>query len=384
MISRASFLTPTSLIGAIALTACEAPSDRSQAPGTPETLYTVETIASGLSYPWDIAFIPNGDILVTERTGAVRVIREGQLLEATVSGLPEVYFAGQGGLLEIEASPDFERNNHVFLTYSAGDADASTTYLARGVYVDGALSDLDILFEAYPDRSSTSHYGGRMAFLPDDTLLLTLGDGFEYREQAQVLDNHLGTLVRLNLDGSIPADNPFAGEDGPLAHIYSYGHRNVQGIAYDPVRQIIWEHEHGPRGGDELNRIEVGANYGWPIVTAGLDYNGARISPFSDHEAQGFTAPVLGWSPSIAPSGLTVYTADLFADWQGDLFITALAGAALHHIALNEDGHVIGETRILLDGRPRLRHVVTGPDGALWVLTDSEDGAVLRLTPSVD
>lgn len=376
-----SLFASSLVVSSFALVACGAPSDRSEAPTHSDSLYSVETVATGLAYPWDLAFIPNGDILITERSGQVRVIRDGTLLADPVSGAPEVFFEGQGGLLEIEASPDFERNNQVFLTYSAGDSAGSTTYLAAATYVDGTLSDLEVLFEADPIRSSTSHYGGRMAFLPDDTVLLTLGDGFAYREQAQVLEDHLGTLVRLNFDGSVPDDNPFFGEDGPSANIFSYGHRNVQGIAYDARRRIIWEHEHGPQGGDELNRIEAGANYGWPIVTEGLDYNGARISPFSDHGDQGFTAPVLGWTPSIAPSGLAVYTGDLFEDWQGDLFVTALAGAALHHIDLDEDGNVLGENRILLEGRPRLRHVVTGPDGALWVLTDAEDGSLLRLTP---
>ena len=365
----------------LALCACSGPSDRSDAPEVSEDAYAVETIAEGLSYPWDIAFLPGGDILVTERSGALRLIRDGRLQDAPVGGAPEVYFEGQAGLFEVAPAPDFEVSGTVYLTYAHGDAEANTTAVHRARFDGERLVDGETLFTAAPMRDTSSHFGGRMAFLPDGSFLLTLGDAFEYREQAQLYTNHLGTIVRLNADGAPPADNPFFDQGGLAAHVYSYGHRNVQGVAFDARRGVIWAHEHGPQGGDELNVIEAGANYGWPIVTEGKDYNGARISPFSDHEAQGFTPPVLGWTPSIAPSGLMAYQGDAFPDWTGDLFVTALAGQALHHIELDASGAVAGETRILLEDRPRLRQVAEGPDGAIWLLTDAEEGRVLRLTP---
>lgn len=355
--------------------------DRSDAAQIDARTYQVETVAEGLSYPWDLAFLPGGDVLVTERSGDLRLIRDGVLQSDPVAGVPGVFADGQGGLLEVQPAPDFAVSGMVYLTYADGDADANATAVFRARFDGSSLVDGETIFAASPARDTDAHFGGRMAFLPDGTFLLTLGDGFEYREQAQVRSNHLGTIVRLNPDGSPPADNPFFSEGGLAAQVYSYGHRNVQGIAFDTRRGLVWAHEHGPQGGDELNRIEPGANYGWPIVTEGRDYNGARISPFSDHEAQGFTAPVLTWTPSIAPSGLLAYQGDLFADWTGDLFITALAGTALHHIDLDANGAVLGENRILLDGRPRLRQAAEAPDGSIWVLTDEAEGRILRLTP---
>ena len=366
------------------LAACSGPSDRSGAPEIDPASYEVEVIAGGVSYPWDIAFLPGGDILVTERSGALRLIRDGVLQDAPISGVPDVYFEGQAGLFDVQPAPDFEASGLVYLTYAQGDAQENTTAVHRARFDGDRLVEGETLFTAAPMRDTSSHFGGRMAFLPDGSFLLTLGDAFEYREQAQLQSNHLGTIVRLNAEGSPPADNPFFSDGGLAAHVYTYGHRNVQGVAFDARRGIIWAHEHGPQGGDELNRIEPGANYGWPIVTEGVDYNGARITPFDDHEARGFTAPVLGWTPSIAPSGLLAYQGDRFADWTGDLFVTALAGQALHHIDLDAAGNVVSQNRILLEGRPRLRQVAEGPDGAIWVLTDAEDGRILRLSPADD
>ena len=378
MIRRAALAA----VCASALVACSGPSDRSDAPEVDASAYEVETIAQGLSYPWDIAFLPGGDVLITERSGALRLIRDGALREAPVAGAPEVYFEGQAGLFDVEPAPDFAASAVVYLTYAQGDGDENTTALYRARFDGERLVDGETVFAAAPQRDTSSHFGGRMAVLPDQTLLVTLGDAFEYREQAQLRTNHLGAVVRLTGDGAPPQDNPYFSEGGLAAHVYSYGHRNVQGVAFDSRRGIIWAHEHGPQGGDELNRLEAGANYGWPIVTEGRDYNGARITPFSDHEAEGFTPPVLGWTPSIAPSGLMVYQGQRFSEWTGDLFVTALAGQALHHLELDASGAVLAENRILFEGRPRLRQVAEGPDGAIWVLTDAEDGRVLRLTPA--
>lgn len=365
---------------AIGLSACTEQPVRDPAPTAPADLYNVEEVAGGLVHPWDLEFLPGGDILVTERSGALRRISGGGLQDAPITGVPAVLAEGQGGLLDVLAAPDFARSGVIYLSYAMGEADANATEVWRARLVDGALVDGARVFTADPLRDTTNHFGGRMAFLPDGTLVLTLGDAFAYREQAQRRDNHLGTVVRFNPDGSIPADNPFADEGGPAAYVLSYGHRNVQGIVWDDARELLWTHEHGPQGGDELNVIVPGANYGWPIATEGHDYNGARISPFYDHE--GFEAPRLTWTPSIAPGGMTLYTGALFEDWTGDLFVTALSGKALHRVDLDAAGDVIGETRLLTELNARIRQAGVGPDGALYVLTDSrDDGKVLRITP---
>ena len=343
----------------------------------PDT-YEVEVIAEGLATPWDIAFLPDGSALISERNGGVKWLRDGALSD--VPGGPQDVFAeGQAGLFDLELAPDFDTSGLVYLSYASGTADANTPALYRARFENGALVAGDTIFRATPDRSTNAHYGARLAFLPDGSLLMTAGEGFAYREEAQVRSNHLGALLRLNPDGSAPADNPFADEGGPAAYVYSYGHRNMQGIALDPATGTIWTHEHGPQGGDELNAISAGDNYGWPIATMGLDYNGARISPYFEHD--GFHAPDWVWTPSIAPAGLALYDGAQFADWQGDLLVTALAGQALHRLDL-EDGAVVGEYRLLSERGQRIRQVKTGPDGAIWLLAESLQGQVLRLTPA--
>lgn len=340
--------------------------------------YQVEIVAEGLATPWDMAFLPDGSALITERNGTVKWLREGALSD--VPGGPDDVFAeGQAGLFDLALSPDFEQSGVIYLSYASGTADANTPALYRARFDNGAFVDGETIFRAEPMRSTSAHYGARLAILSDGTLLMTAGEGFAYREQAQVRSNHLGALLRLNPDGSAPADNPFAGEGGPAAYVYSYGHRNMQGIALDPETGAIWTHEHGPQGGDELNRITAGDNYGWPVATMGLDYNGARISPFFDHD--GFHAPDWVWTPSIAPSGMTLYDGTLFADWRGDLLISALAGQAVHRLDI-EGEVVVGEERLLSERGQRIRQVLTGPDGAIWLLAESPDGQILRLTPT--
>ena len=354
--------------------------DRSDAALIGAEAYDIETLATGLDAPWGIAFIDENRFLVTELSGQLRLVENGVVSEP-ISGVPSVYFAGQGGLLDIVLAPDFETTGTLLLSYAKGDDAQNATAVSRARLAGQSLVDLEEIFVSAPWRDTSSHFGGRMVILPDETLMLTLGDAFAYREEAQRRTNHLGTVVRMNLDGSVPTDNPFANEDGPAAWVYSYGHRNVQGIAYDGARQLIWENEHGPQGGDEVNILQAGANYGWPIATEGRDYNGARISPFSSHD--GFEAPVYGWAEySIAPAGMMVYDADLFEAWRGDLFIAGLASRALHRIDLNEDGAVIEEYRLLREIDQRIRQVAQGPDGAIYVLVDGPEGSVERLTPA--
>ena len=361
------------------LNACtQAPDAAPPATDIDPATYQVEIVAEGLATPWDMAFLPDGSALVSERNGGVKWLRDGALSD--VPGGPDDVFAeGQAGLFDLALSPDFATSGVIYLSYASGTAEANTPALYRARFENGAFVEGETIFRSEPPRSTNAHYGARLAVLPDGTLLMTAGEGFAYREQAQVRSNHLGALLRLNPDGSAPADNPFAAEGGPAAYVYSYGHRNMQGIALDPSTGAIWAHEHGPQGGDELNRITPGANYGWPIATMGLDYNGARISPFFDHD--GFAAPEWVWTPSIAPSGMALYDGAQFADWQGDLLVSALAGQALHRLDL-EDGQVVAEQRLLSERGQRIRQVLTGPDGAIWLLAESPEGQILRLTPA--
>ena len=275
-------------------------------------------------------------------------------------------------------SPDFENNQLVFLAYACGTASANHLCVARGQLQAEALTEVVEIFRAKPAKEGSAHYGGRMAWLPDGTLIVTLGDGFDYREQAQNLSSHLGKIVRLNPDGSVPADNPFVGREGALPEIYSYGHRNVQGLVFDSVENVLIAHEHGPRGGDEINIIEPGHNYGWPVITHGIDYTGAMITPFVERE--GMEQPLLHWTPSIAPSGMTRYRGVLFPDWQGNLLVGALADKSVHRVTL-EAGDASDVESLFEAMGERIRDVATGPDGAVYLLTDSADGRILRILP---
>lgn len=336
----------------------------------------IETLADGLTHPWSLAFLPDGSMLVTERNGGLRVIREGELVDLPVENVPDAYVAGQGGLFEVLPDPDFADNGRLFLSFAYGDAQANATRVISGRYDGKRLDDIEIVFTATPMKDTPHHYGGRMAFLPDGTLLVTVGDGFDYREQAQRLDNHLGKVVRVTKDGTAPADNPFRDDPDALPEIYTYGHRNPQGIVVVPGNETIWLHEHGPRGGDELNRLVSGRNYGWPVITYGRDYSGARISPYTEYE--GMEQPALYWTPSIAPAGMAYYGASRCADWQGDLLVAALVERSVRRIDL-QDGQVAGQERLFDGLDARIRDVVVGPDGALYLLTDSPSGRVLRV-----
>ncbi len=341
--------------------------------------YTLNTLAEGLAFPWSLAFLPDGDILVTERDGQLRLIQNGVLQFEPVTGVPDSYVAGQGGLMDVRLHPDFEQNRLIYLSYAHGDGDANQLRVARAEYADGALTDLEVVFGAEPMKGTPVHYGARIAFMTDGKLLITSGDGFIHRERAQLLDNHFGKTVRVNDDGSVPDDNPFVGTDGALPEIWTYGHRNQQGLVVDPESGRVYLHEHGPMGGDELNIIEPGKNYGWPVATYGLDYSGARISPFQEYS--GMEMPVEYWVPSIAPGGMTLYDGEAFPAWQGDIFVAALANMTVRRLDL-ENGEVQGQEILFADVGERFREVRTGPDGYLYLLTDSPDGRVIQVRPT--
>jgi glucose/arabinose dehydrogenase len=332
--------------------------------------YRIETWADGLDLPWSIAFLPDGGALVTELGGTLRPIAEDGTVGAPLDNVPPVYFAGQGGLFDVVLHPDFERNSLVYLSFAGGRPDDNGTAVARGIYRDGILSDVEVVFRNFSRKDTAVHYGGRMLFLGDGTLLLTTGDGFDYREAAQDLSSGLGKLLRMNDDGSPASGNPFP--ESP--YVYSYGHRNPQGLAL--ARDgTIWLHDHGPRGGDEVNRIRPGLNYGWPAITHGVDYSGARVSPYTEWE--GMEQPDWQWTPSIAPSGLAVYEGRLFPGWRGDLFIGALVAQAVYRVELS-GGEAVAEEVLFAELDTRIRDVRNGPGGSLYILTPD---SVVRVLP---
>lgn len=340
--------------------------------------YQVQTVAGGLEHPWSLAFLPDGRKLVTERPGRLRVIEDGQLREAPVEGVPAVFASGQSGLLEVLPAEDFADTGTLFLSLVHGDKDANHTRVVRARFDGERLHDVEPIFTTTPAKSGDAHGGGKMLFLPDGTLLVSMGDGFYYREHSQELDSHIGKLMRLNVDGSVPQDNPFIGQDGVLPEIYSYGHRHIQGLVLDPDSGRVYSHEHGPRGGDELNLIRPGRNYGWPVISYGRDYSRALITPFT--RMSGMEQPLLDWTPSIAPAGMTLYDGDLFPEWRGDLFVGALAEETMRRVSMS--GGEPGDQQIMLeDIGERIREVRTGPDGALYVLTDEDPGRLLRIVP---
>ena len=344
--------------------------------------YHLVTVVDGLDHPWCLAFLPDGALLVTERAGRLRVVRDGVLDPAPVAGVPPVYARSQGGLFDVLPHPDFATNRLIYLSYAHGTPQANSTRVARArldAEGDGAaLTGLDVVFETVPDKDTPVHYGGRMVFLPDRTLLVTTGDGFDYREAAQRLDNLLGKIVRINADGTVPDDNPFVDRPDARPEIWTYGHRNPQGIVHDPVSGRVYMHEHGPRGGDELNIVVEGRNYGWPAISYGLDYSGAVITPYT--ELPGMEQPVVQWTPSIAPAGLALYAGAAFPDWSGDLLVAALADRNVYRVDL-EGGAVVGQQTLFDEADARIRDVRVGPDGYVYLLTDERDGRVLKVAP---
>jgi glucose/arabinose dehydrogenase len=369
-------------IAAVCAASCSAPGNAAKAaPAEPTTSpkTVVTTIASGLEYPWGLAFLPDGAILVTEREGRLRIIRDGALDPTPIAGVPPIYVDNQGGLFDVALHPSFPENGLVYLSFAAGDKAANGTRIIRAKFDGKALTEVKEIFRASPDKKGGAHFGGRMLFLPDQTLLLTLGDGFAYREKAQGLETDFGKVVRLKDDGAIPADNPFVGKEGARGEIWSYGHRNPQGLVRDPQTGAVYAVEHGPKGGDELNLVEPGKNYGWPVITYGADYSGAQITPYT--ERPGMAQPLVYWVPSIATAGAALYSGDLFPAWKGDIFIAALAGAHVRRVDM-ANGKAVGQEVLFEDQQTRFRHVAQGPDGALYLLTDDLDGKVLKVTPA--
>jgi glucose/arabinose dehydrogenase len=341
----------------------------------------VRTFARGLANPWSLAFLPDGRMLVTERPGRMRVVTTEGQLSPPLKGVPDVWASGQGGLLDVIVDKSFAQNKTLYFCFAERTGGGGRTAIARAKLNDGSgrLDETKIIFRQEGPLSSGNHYGCRIAQADDGNLFVTLGDHFAARDQAQALGDHLGKVIRITTDGSAAAGNPFIGRAGAKPEIWSYGHRNGQGLAINPASGELWEIEHGPRGGDEVNIIGKGKNYGWPVIGYGIDYSGAKI-----HEStakDGMEQPVKHWVPSIAPSGMLFYTGKLFPKWSGSLFTGALAGTMLVRLQLNGNA-VASEERLLKNLHERIRDVRQGPDGALWLLTDSSSGRILRVSPS--
>ncbi len=340
---------------------------------------TVETVATGLVHPWGLAFLPDGRMLVTERPGRLRIVSADGRLSPALSGVPSVAARQQGGLLDVVIAPDFAVSRLVYLSFAEARAGGSGTSVARGRLnaAGTALEDVNIIFRQMPGFSGGLHFGSRLVFDRTGALFVVLGDRYSLRDEAQNPANHLGKVVRILADGAAPKDNPAAtGKTGWAPEIWSIGHRNVQGAALHPVTGQLWTIEHGARGGDEINTPRAGLNYGWPVITYGIDYSGLKIGEAT--AKPGMEQPVFYWDPSIAPSGAAFYTASAFPGWQGSLFTGALAGQMLVRLTLDGE-KVTGEERLLTTMGARIRDVRQGPDGWLYLLSDAAEGQVLRV-----
>lgn len=357
-----------------------APSGEEKTIASQEHSFRVVTLVTGLEHPWSLAFLPDGRILVSERPGRLRVIKDGKLEPQPVSGLPEIVAAGQGGLLDVVLHPRFAENGLIYLAYAARGEGGIGTEVARGRLVENRLDDVKILFSMEPKTDNRRHFGSRLVFDRQGMLYITLGDRGEM-ERAQRPGDHAGSVIRLHDDGRIPADNPFVGKQGWKPEKYTLGNRNIQGAVLHPRTGELWTHEHGPQGGDEINIIKAGRNYGWPVITYGVNYvTGTRIGEGTHQE--GMEQPLYHWTPSIAPSGMAFYTGEKFPRWRGDLFVGALRDQML--VRLRLDGEkVVHEERLLQGVLGRIRDVRQGPDGFLYLLTDERNGVLVRLEPEV-
>jgi len=338
----------------------------------------IAEIATGLEHPWGLAFLPDGRMLVTERPGRLRVIKDGRLAAEPVAGLPPIEARGQGGLLDVALHPDFAENRLIYFSYAGSGKGGVSTEVARGKLADHRLEDVQVIFRQQPKSKTGRHFGSRLVFDRKGYLYITLGDRGD-RQRAQRPDDHAGSVIRLHDDGRIPADNPFIGKQGWQPEKFTLGNRNIQGAALHPRSGELWAHEHGPQGGDEINVIRAGVNYGWPVITYGVNYVIGTAIGEGTHKP-GMAQPLYYWVPSIAPSGMTFYTGDRFPRWRGDLFVGSLKDRMLVRLSLDGE-QVVGEERFLHDALGRIRDVRQGPDGLLYLLTDENDGALVRLEP---
>ena len=358
----------------------------SSPPAAAEREFTAETgplrvrsVATGLAHPWSLAFLPDGRMLVTEKPGRLRIVAPDGRLSEPVAGVPEVHAEGQGGLLDVALDPAFASNGLIYLSYAGPGEGGAATTVARARLADGRLQDLAVIFRQRPGiRGSDNHFGSRLVFAPDGNLFVTTGDRYSQRQLAQDVSTHIGKIVRIAADGAVPDDNPWAGGGEGLPEIWSFGHRNVQGAAIHPETGALWAHEHGAQGGDEINLPQAGRNYGWPVITHGIDYDGSKIGVGA--EKAGMEQPAYHWTPSIAPSGMAFYTGDAFPDWRGNLLVGSLKFGVL--VRLELDGtRVVREERLLEGLGERIRDVRQGPDGLVYLLTDSSRGEILQVAP---
>jgi glucose/arabinose dehydrogenase len=348
--------------------------------------WRADTVAEGLPQPWGMAWLPDGRILVTGKEGSLHLVEGKRVQAVALEGLPALFTGGQGGLLDIAVHPADKTNPRVYMTMASGSDSENRTVLVQGVFDGKRVHSVKTLFSVTPGKSGGQHFGSRLAWMPDGTLLMSIGDGGNppqrvgsmlAREQAQNLGSHHGSILRLTAEGKPAPGNPLASQKGALPEIWSYGHRNIQGLAVDPKTGRVWASEHGPRGGDEINLVEAGKNYGWPLQSYGLDYK--TREPVGTKVVPGMVQPLVVWSPSPAPSGLVVYSGKAFPQWQGSLFSGSLAGEDIRRVALDAQGKVTKQERLPIG--KRVRDVRQGPDGQLYVLTDESRGSLLRIVP---
>jgi glucose/arabinose dehydrogenase len=354
-----------------------------EAQSTEQARIEVSTIAEGLDHPWGIAILPDGSMLVTERSGALRRVDSNGTLGKPIDGVPEVDARDQGGLLDITLHPNFAQNRMLYLSFSEPGDGGNSTAVARAQLSEdhSKLNDLRVIFSQKPKLDSTKHFGSRIVFDREGKIYVGLGERFheKFRKQAQDLKSHLGKVVRLNEDGSIPDDNPFVGRVDALPEIWSYGHRNIQAAALHPDSGKFWEIEHGPKGGDEVNIPQPGKNYGWPVVSHGVNYDGTPVGT-GKKEAPSMENPIYTWTPVIAPSGMIFYSGKAFPEWKGDLFVGGLRATALVRLEL-EGEKVVSEERLLTNFGYRIRDVAEGPEGEIVVITDEDNGRIIRISP---
>jgi aldose sugar dehydrogenase len=369
------------VIGALAGTplAVQAQAPRSPTPASMKGVVVVQMIAKGLEHPWSLAFLPDKRMLVTERPGRLRLVEADGRISEPLTGVPQVYASGQGGLLDVVLSPTFDKDRLVYLSFAEPGEGGAGTAVARGRLGERGIENMQMIWRQQPKVGGSNHWGSRIVFRADGTLYVTLGERFNHSDKAQDLSGTLGKIVRINADGSAPPDNPFVNRAGVRPEIWSYGHRNVQAAALSPDTGQLWTVEHGARGGDELNHPEAGKNYGWPVISYGTHYSFLKIGEGT--AKQGMEQPVYYWDPVIAPSGMVIYGGDLFSGWKNNFLIGSLTPGLLVRLVMR-DGKVVQEERYLGDLRERIRDVRQAPDGSLYLLTDARNGQILRITPA--